>query len=65
MIETYKERIVYSKPVYVGCAILDLSNLKMLEFHYTVIDKQFGKRANLMYSDTSSFVYEIEHEDVY
>ena len=65
MIETYKERIVYDKPVYVGCSILDLSKLKMLEFHYDVIDKQFGKRANLIYSDTDSFVYEIEHDDIY
>ena len=65
LIETFKERIVYDKPVYVGCAILDLSNLKMLEFHYNVIDKQFGKRANFIYSDTDSFVYEIEHDDIY
>ena len=65
LIETYREKIVYDKPVYVGCAILDLSKLKMLEFHYNVIDKQFGKRAKLIYSDTDSFVYEIEHEDIY
>ena len=65
LIETYKERIVYDKPVYVGCAILDLSKLKMLEFHYNVIDKQFGKRANLIYSDTDSFVCTIEHDDIY
>jgi hypothetical protein len=37
----------------------------MLEFHYEVIDKQFGQRAKLIYSDTDSFVYEIEHEDIY
>ena len=37
----------------------------MLEFHYHVIDKQFGKRATLIYSDTDSFVYEIEHDDIY
>jgi hypothetical protein len=45
--------------------MLYLSNLKMLEFHFTVIDKQFGKKANLLYSDTDSFVYEIENEDIY
>jgi hypothetical protein len=65
LIETYKEKIVYDKPVYVGCAILDLSKLKMLEFHYDVIDKQFGNKAKLIYSDTDSFVYEIEHDDIY
>jgi hypothetical protein len=65
LIETYKEKIVYDKPVYVGCATLDLSKLKMLEFHYEVIDKQFGNKAKLIYSDTDSFVYELEHEDIY
>ena len=65
MIETHKTKIVYDKPVYVGCAILDLSKLKMLEFHYDVIDKQFGDKAKLIYSDTDSFVYEIEHDDIY
>jgi hypothetical protein len=65
LIETYKEKIVYDKPVYVGCAILDLSKLKMLEFHYDVIDKQFGNKAKLIYSDTDSFVYEIEDDDIY
>jgi hypothetical protein len=38
LIETQREKLVYDKPVYVGCAILDLSNLNMLEFHYDVID---------------------------
>jgi hypothetical protein len=65
LIETYNEKIVYDKPVCVGCAILDLSKLKMLEFHYEVIDKQFGNKARLIYSDTDSFVYEIEHDDIY
>ena len=37
----------------------------MLEFHYNVIDKQFGNKAKLIYSDTDSFVYELEHEDIY
>jgi hypothetical protein len=64
LIETHKEKIVYDKPVYVGCAILDLSKLKMLEFHYEDIDKQFGNKAKLIYSDTDSFVYEIEHDDI-
>jgi hypothetical protein len=65
LIETHREKIVYDKPVYIGCAILDLSTLKMLEFHYGVIYKQFGEKAKLIYSDTDSFVYEIEHEDIY
>jgi hypothetical protein len=65
LIETHKDNIVYDKPVYVGCAILDLSKLKMLEFNHDVICRQFGNKAKLIYSDTDSFVYEIEHHDIY
>ena len=27
--ETYKTEVVYEKPVYVGCAILDISKVRM------------------------------------
>ena len=33
--------------------------------HYEVIDNQFGVKASLIYSDTDSCVYEIEHDDIY
>ena len=65
LIETHKTRIVYDKPVYVGCAILDLSKLHMLQFHYDVIQKNFGDKAQLIYSDTDSYVYEIESPNIY
>jgi hypothetical protein len=65
MIETYKTKIVYDKPVYVGCTVLDLSKLHMMDFHYNVIQAQFGNRAKLIYSATDSFVYEIEHDNIY
>ena len=65
LIETHKTKLVYDKPMYIGCAILDLSKLHMLDFHYNVIQKQFGNRAKLIYSDTDSFVYEIEHNNIY
>ena len=38
MIEKYKTKVVMSQPIYVGCAILDLPKLTMLEFHYNVIE---------------------------
>ena len=63
--ETNKTRMVYDKPLYVGCAVLDLSKLHMMDFHYNVIQKAFGDRAKLTYSDMDSFVYEIEHDNIY
>ena len=37
----------------------------MMDFHYNVIEKQFHGKYNLIYSDTDSFVYRIEHPDIY
>ncbi len=65
LIETHKTQNVYDKPVYVGSTVLDLSKLHKLDFHYNVIYVQFGTRSKLIYSDTDSFVYEIEHPNIY
>ncbi len=65
LIETHKTEIVYDKPVYVGCCVLDLSKLHMMDFHYNVIQAQIGNKAKFIYSDTDSFVYEIEHNNIY
>ena len=65
LIEMYKQEIVYDKPIYVGTSILDLSKLHMMNFHYNVINKEFEGKHNLIYSDTDSFVYNIEHPDIY
>jgi len=64
LIEMYKQEIVYDKPIYVGASILDLSKLHMMNFHSNVINKEFDSY-NLIYSDTDSFVYNIEHPDIY
>ena len=36
-----------------------------MNFHYNVIHKEFDGKYNLIYSDTDSFVYNIEHPDIY
>ena len=65
MIEMFKKAIEYNKPIYAGTSILDLSKLCMMKFHYNVIHKNFEGRYNLIYSDTDSLVYLIQHEDIY
>ena len=65
MIEMYKKEIEYNKPVYVGTSILDLSKLYMMDFHYNVIQQHFPDQHHLLYTDTDSMKYEIEHEDIY
>ena len=37
----------------------------MMDFHYNVIHKNFEGRYSLIYSDTDSFMYSIQHDDVY
>ena len=42
LVEMHKKEIEYDKPIYVGCAILDLSKLCMMDFHDNVIHKEFA-----------------------
>jgi len=54
-----------AKPFYLGMTITDLSKCHMYDFHYNVMKKKFGKNLRLLYTDTDSFIYEIETEDIY
>ena len=36
-----------------------------MDFNYNVIHKNFEGRYNLVYSDTDSFMYLIQHDDIY
>jgi hypothetical protein len=65
LIQSHKTQIVYDKPMYVGSAILDLSKVRMMEFHYNTIEKNFKNNYDLIYSDTDSLVYWIKHKDLY
>ena len=50
-------------PTIVGATVLELSKAFMFRFHYQRMKSVFS--CQLLYSDTDSFIYEIEHEDVY
>ena len=65
MVEFYRKEINYNEPVYVGTSILDLSKLTMMKFHYDIIHNSFEGRYNLIYSDTDSLVYNIQHDNIY
>ena len=64
-IESSPKKVNYDKPCYIGCAILDLAKLYMLNFHYDYIKPKYGEQATLIYTDTDSFVYSIETPDLY
>ena len=60
-----KQNILLNKPTYVGMSLLDTSKTFMYEFHYNHIKSTYGKRAVHLMTDTDSFVYSIETDDLY
>ena len=60
-----KTEVYFNKPVYVGQAILDLSKTLMFDFHYNYIKKKYEHKAELMFTDTDSLLYQIHTDDFY
>ena len=60
LIQTHKTEVLYDKPVYVGCSILDVSKVRMMDFHFNTIHENFKGNYDLLYSDTDSLVYQIK-----
>ena len=60
-----KTEVYFNKPVYVGQAILDLSKTLMFNFHYNYIKEKYKKKAELLFTDTDSLMYQIQTDDFY
>lgn len=58
-------KLKINKPIFLGFAILEFAKLHMFDFHYTVMKAHFANRLQLLYTDTDSFVYEIQSTDLY
>ena len=64
-IEIKKIKVKMNQPVYLGMSILDISITFMHEFWYDYIKPKYGDRAQLLYTDTDSFVIHIITKDFY
>ena len=65
-IENYNTSVYLNKPIIVGQAILDLSKVLMLDFHYSWTKNRYpGPRSELIFTDTDSLCYRIRTVDVY
>ena len=60
-----KTSLTMDKPVYLGMSILDLSKIIMFDFYYNYIKPKYGNRVKLLFTDTDSFLFEIQTEDFY
>ena len=58
-----KPVLILKKPIYVAFTALDLSKLKMHDFRYNFIKKNFD--AILLFTNTDSLTYEMKSENVY
>ena len=58
-----KTKLHFSKPVYLGMSILDLSKSLVYDFHY--IKTKYGDKAKLLFTDTDCLAYEIRTKDFY
>ena len=59
-IEMKKRRVKMNIPLYPGMSILDISKILTYEFWYNYIIPRYGKKVNLCYTDTGSFIIYIK-----
>ena len=58
------KRYIMNKPVCLGLSMLELSKILMYEFWYDYVKSNYGKKANLCYMDTDSFMVYIKTDDI-
>ena len=64
LVKKHRKTVELNKPIYLGFAILELSKLKMFEFHYDTMIKAYPN-CRMLKTDTDSLLYHIETDDLY
>lgn len=64
-VEMEKTRNEMKKPIAVGMAILDISKVVMYEYYYNFLKIKYGDKMRLAYTDTDSFLFQVETDDYF
>lgn len=64
-IELSKTNIKMDKPIAVGMSVLDISKELMYKFFYDHLKVKYGKNVELLYTDTDSFILQIQTDCFY
>ena len=64
-VELSRNKVKLDKPCYSGMCILDLSKLAMYDFWYRHLKQKYGKKVQLLMTDTDSLLFSCETEDIY
>ena len=65
IVESRPIKTVFNKLIYMGAVILKTSKLHMYEFWYNHLKVKYDDKIQLIYTDTDSFVIEVETDDIY
>src|SRR5277367_63745 len=60
-IHSYKNKVVFNKPIATGFCVLEHSKRLMYDFHYNVVQPHFKDNVRLLYTDTDSCIYEFRN----
>lgn len=63
LVEDFHAKAVLSKPIAVGCIILEFAKLVMYEFYYDCLLPTVGDQVHLCFTDTDSFIRHIKSEE--
>ena len=64
-VEMNKVKVKLNKPIYIGMTVLDLSKHTMYDFYYNYLKKLYKDKVQLQMTDTDSFLFYCECEDLF
>ena len=64
LFDTFSEKVLLNKPIYIGFTVLDISKILMYDFHYKVMLPKYGDNLKFLFTDTDSLCYKIITDDL-